>query len=120
KREQLHVLQREIVITGNASCACFSVQPVHKRLAQRMNASTRTGASFQHSHIVPQFGEFVSSNKPGHAGAQNEHSLRRAFAENSSRATRRRRCNQAGARSRNHAAPQKLAASYSQRTASLS
>jgi hypothetical protein len=66
------------VIAGNARSARFSVKTVGERLAQRVYASTRTCASFEDDYLVTEFGELITSNKPGHSSAQDEHLFGRA------------------------------------------
>src|SRR5262249_31690736 len=74
----LHILERKFVLVRNTCCTCFGVKPIRERFAQRVNAPTRTRACFEDSYIMSEFGEFVSSNKPGHSSAQNEHLFGRA------------------------------------------
>ena len=68
---------RRIVIVGDAGGACFGKQPVRKRLAQRMHATTCAHARLEDGDVVSELREFVTRYHAGEAGAQNYDPLRR-------------------------------------------
>src|ERR1041384_213512 len=78
KRKLLHVLECQIVILRNARGALLCEESVRKRLAQRVHAPAGSCSRFKNSDVVTSLRQFVSSNKPGHSGAQNEHLFGRA------------------------------------------
>jgi hypothetical protein len=76
-----------------------------------VNAAARTRARFEHRDVVTKLCELVSSNKPGHSGAQYEHLFGRAFNYFRRHAYTQCTANQTGACNSKCAAPQKLTAS---------
>src|SRR6185369_2011925 len=78
KSKLLHILVREIMIVRNTRRARFSIKTIGERLMQGVYTPARTRSRFENSHVVPELRQFISSNKPGHSGAQNEHLFGRA------------------------------------------
>src|SRR5262249_26039733 len=55
QRKFFYILERQIVIVGNARGARFCVKTVSERFAQRVKAPARTRASLENGYIVTEF-----------------------------------------------------------------
>ena len=63
--EQLGVLEREVMVIGNACGTGFRVEPVGKGIAERVNTAARPRACFKNGDVVPSLGELERRRQTG-------------------------------------------------------